>query len=389
MATSAHQVEGGNVANDWWEWEHRPGGTCVDPSGDACDHYHRYAEDIALVAELGFNCYRFSVEWSRVEPEPGMFSFAALDHYRRMLERCHAHDLRPLPTLNHFTLPRWVAYEGGWENERTAEVFARYCSLVAEHLGSLFDIVLDINEPNILSLLSYEVGSFPPGKTEVAARERAAEILLAAHELARGAVHESRPEVAFGWAVGMTDFQPLPGGSGRLEEIRAWREDAFIEASKADDFVGVNAYTRHQVSRRGITRPPPGAELTLTGWEFWPDALEATVRRTRHLLPDVPIVVTENGIGSEDDARRIAYIEQALAGLDRCLEDGIDVRGYVHWSLLDNFEWNEGYGPTFGLVEVDRATFDRRVKSSARHLGRMIRSRRVAGGREDVPSQGR
>jgi beta-glucosidase len=292
-----------------------------------------------------------------------------------MFEACHAHGLRPLPTLNHFTLPRWVAHEGGWENERTGEVFARYAAIVAEHLGRHFDALIDINEANTLTFRAYEDGSFPPGKFDVAARHKATDILFAAHELARQAVKEKHPAVAFGWSIGMTDFQPLPGGSSRLEEIRAWREDVFVEASKGDDFVGVNAHTRRQVNRSGIVRPPPGAELTLAGWEYWPDALEATVRRAHELVPDLPIIVTENGIGTYDDERRIAYIEEAIAGLDRCLADGIDVRGYIYWSLFDNFEWNEGYRPTFGLVEVDRATFKRHVRPSARWLGEMVRRR--------------
>lgn len=380
VATSAHQVEGNNVASDWWAWEQRPDGPCVEPSGDACDHLHRYGEDIALAAELGFNTYRFSLEWARIEPERGAVSRAMLDHYRRVLEACHEHGLRPLPTFNHFTLPRWVAEAGGWEEPDTSELFARYCAVAADHLGDLFDIALDINEPNILALLSYEVGWFPPGKTDRGARERVSKELIRAHSLATQAIRSAAARVEVGWAVGMTDFHALDGGRAPLDEIRAWREDVFLEAASYDDFIGVNAYTRHQVGPGGIVAPPEGAELTLTGWEFWPGALEVTVRRAAEVLPGTPIIVTENGIGTDDDERRIAYVTEALEGLRRCRTAGIDVGGYIYWSLLDNFEWNEGYRPTFGLVEVDRKTFERRVRPSARWLGEIVRDPTRTGG---------
>jgi beta-glucosidase len=388
VATSAHQTEGNNVASDWWEWEHDPAGSCAEPSGDACDHFHRYPEDIALVAELGFNCYRFSLEWARIEPERGHFSNAMLDHYRRMLETCHEHGLHPMPTFNHFTLPRWVAHAGGWEERETADLFARYCGVVTRRLGDLFDIAVDINEPNILALLAYEIGWFPPGKTDYRARERATNVLLRAHTEGAAAI-KAEKAAAVGWAIGMTDFQPLPGGEAKLEEIRAFREDVFLDAARVDDFIGLNAYTRHQVGAEGIVRPAEDADLTLTGWEFWPDALEAAIRRTYLRLPATPIYVTENGIGTDDDERRIAYISHALQGLQRCTAAGIDVRGYVYWSLMDNFEWNEGYGPTFGLVEVDRETFERRPRPSAHWLGASARRPTPMGGSLGDPSRRR
>ena len=162
-ATSAHQVEGHDEASDWHDWEVAAGTNCHEPAGAACDHINRYDEDIALLAGIGLNCYRFSVAWSRIEPEPGLFSSEWLAHYRRMLEACHAHGLMPMLTLHHFANPRWVAAQGGWENPATADAFARFADRVMDEMGDLVSVLLTINEPNVVALLGYEEGSFPPG----------------------------------------------------------------------------------------------------------------------------------------------------------------------------------------------------------------------------------
>lgn len=376
-ATSAYQVEGGNYAADWWEWERDPGSGCVEPCLDACDHYHRYPDDIATIAALGFNAYRFSIEWSRVEPEPGEFSRAQLEHYRRMLECCHAGGLRPIPTFHHFTSPRWVARAGGWESPGTAERFARYCEITAAHLRDLFDLAITINEPNMPALLGYQDGIFPPGKRDPQARAAADATFIRAHRLARDAIR-SRAEARVGVALAMVDLQPVDGGEQTLERIRRAREDIYLEATAEDDFVGVNAYTRHEVGPEGIRMPRPGAETTVLGWEYWPQSLAACLRRAAEVTGK-PLIATENGIGTNDDARRIDYIRAALEGLVECLADGIDVGGYIYWSALDNFEWSHGYGPRFGLISVDRKTQQRTVKDSGRWLGELARSNRFVG----------
>ena len=377
-ATAAHQVEGGNWNNDWWAWEHNPASPCPEVSGDACDHFWRYPDDIALLAELGFGAYRFSLEWSRIEPEEGEFSLAALDHYRRMLACCHEHDLLPILTFHHFTTPRWAVVDGGWEDPRTAERFARFCERATDHLGDLVGMACTLNEPNVVALLGHVLGTFPPGKQDFDAYARANDTLIRAHRLAYDAIKAGVGDAPVGLTLSMTDFQALPGGEDHRDQVRATMEDVYLEAARGDDYLGAQMYTRMRFGPDTPLPLPPDDDtrLTLMGYEFWPDALEACVRRAVEVV-GVPVYVTENGISTNDDAERIEYVTGALRGLRQCLDDGLDVRGYCYWSLLDNFEWAEGYDPTFGLVGVDRTTQTRTVKPSARWLGDVARANAV------------
>lgn len=368
-ATSAHQVEGGNAGNDWHDWELTAGSGCAEPSGLACDHLNRYASDIALLAELGLNCYRFSVEWSRIEPAPGRFVERWLDHYRSVASCCRRNALLPIVTMHHFTNPRWVARRGGWEDPRTAERFACFCGRVTEWIGDLAAAVITINEPNIPALLGYEDGTFPPGKVDRAARLRVSDVLIDAHRRAARAVREVQPELPVGLALAMADWQSLPGGEQQLHATRRLREDIFLAATEDDDFVGVNAYTRHRIGPEGWLGNEPGVELTGAGYEYWPEVLEQTLRRAWEVTAGRPLIVTESGVATDDDARRVLYIDRSLAAMRRAMADGVDVRGFIYWSALDNFEWNHGYSQRFGLIAVDRLTHERTVKPSAWHLG--------------------
>lgn len=390
-ATAAHQVEGGNVYNDCWLLEHVPGTHYAECSGDACDHYHRYPEDIALVAALGLNAYRFSVEWSRIEPEEGEFSRAALDHYRGMLETCHAHGLTPMLTLHHFTSPRWIARAGGWQEPRTAERFARFCERTMRHLGDLVPYACTINEPNLGALLHGVIGVPDPrgsdawaaaaaalqttparfGPLQHATGPRAVEVARAAHRLAFEAIKSVRAETQVGLTIAMTAWEALPGGEETLARLRGLAEDAFIENVEGD-FLGVQSYSGLTIGPDGRVEPGPDVERTQMGYPFQPEALEHTIRRAVEVT-DLPVIVTENGIGTADDARRVAFIERALQGVEACIRNGLDVRGYMYWSLFDNFEWVFGYRPTFGLVAVDRITQVRSVKQSAHFYGEIAR----------------
>jgi beta-glucosidase len=378
-ATAAHQVEGGNWNNDWWAWEHTPGSGCAEPSGDAIDHYHRYPDDIRLLADLGFGVYRFSLEWSRIEPEEGEFSTAALDHYRRMCAACLDHGLLPVVTYHHFTSPRWVAAAGGWEEPATADRFARFCERAAAHLGDLVSWACTINEPNIVAFMGYLFGSFPPGATDEPRFRRAREVLLDAHAKAVDAIKSGPGDAPVGLTLSMTDFQAADGGEDQVAWSQEAMEDPFLAAAKADDFVGVQTYTRMLMGPRGWVGPAPGVETTLMGYEFWPEALEATIRRAWELTGGTPVYVTENGVAVPDDAKRIEYVRRALGGVLACLADGVDVRGYTYWSAFDNFEWAYGYGPEFGLIGVDRTTQVRLPKPSAEWLGSVARANALRG----------
>ena len=372
-ATAAHQVEGSNWNSDWWAWEHDPSSPCVEPSGDACDHYRLYPKDIALLAELGFNAYRFSIEWARIEPEDGEFSIAQLDHYRRMAECCHDNELKAIVTFHHFTSPRWIANLGGWESDAVADRFARYCDRAATHLRDVIDVACTINEPNMPTLHGYLTGVFPPGKHDPDALKRAVDVFLAAHRSGYDAI-KSHIDVPTGMTLAMAEHIALDGGEDNMLKYRARNEDIFLEAAKGDDFIGVQTYSRVYIGADGYVFGVEPTEDTLPGYDFNPLALEATIRRTQEVIPGTPVIVTENGLATTKDENRIAYVTTALQGMESCLADGVDVRGYIYWSLLDNFEWPLGYGPKFGLVAVDRSTQTRSVKPSARWLGEIARS---------------
>ena len=376
-ATAAHQIEGGNTNNDWWVFEHAAGTPCLESSGDACDSWHLWPEDLDLVASLGLGAYRFSVEWSRIEPEEGEWSLAALEHYRRQCARCHELGLSPVVTLNHFTIPRWLSGRGGWEWNGAPDRFARFCERVGTHLGDLVGWACTLNEPNVVATMGYLFAVFPPAVRDSGRRQAVNASLCRAHVLGVEALRGARGDYPVGLTLSMHDYQALPGGEERLERIRRPTEDVFLEATAGDDFVGVQCYTRMRIGPEGVLGTEEGVPVTQMGYEFWPQALEATVRRAWEVTGGTPVLVTENGIGTADDSQRIAYVSHALAGVRRCLDDGIDVRGYFYWSLLDNFEWVLGYGPRFGLVEVDPATFERRPKPSARWLGGVARDNAV------------
>jgi beta-glucosidase len=373
-ATSAHQVEGGNWNSDWWAWEHTPGSPCSEASGDACDQWHRYPDDVRLLAQLGFGAYRFSVEWARVEPEEGEWSLAALDHYRRVAAACRAEGVEPVVTLHHFSLPRWVAARGGFTDAATAGRFARYAERVARHLRGVAGRICTINEPNIVTAFGHEVGLFPPGLRDPDARTRADETMKAAHRAAVPAVKAALPGVPVGLCLSMNEYQAEPGGEAHLQAERARMEDQYLELARGDDFIGVQTYTRQRFGPEGMLPPPPGARLTQMPYEYWPQALEATIRRAWDVTRGTPVLVTEHGIATDDDAERIAFVTAGLHGVQRCLADGIPVLGYTYWSLLDNFEWIFGYKMRFGLVDVDRTTQRRAPKPSAAWLGAIARA---------------
>jgi len=374
-ATAAHQIEGGNWNNDWWRWEHTPGSGCKEPSGDACDSWNRWQEDVAILAELGFTDYRFSIEWSRIEPEDGEWSQAALDHYARQCDALLKAGIEPVVTFHHFTTPRWLADRGGWTTPDTADRFASFCERSAGRLQGLMKRACTINEPNIVATIGYLLGVFPPGKQDRELRRQANEVFVDAHRKAVAAIRSAAPGVPVGLTLSMDDYQAVDGGESKRDQIRRSMEDVFLDATGGDDFVGVQTYSRSRIGPDGRLPAEDGVPTLPMGYEYYPQALAATIRRAwEYTNGEVPILVTENGIGTDDDDQRLAYVRSALEGVLECIREGIDVRGYTYWSLLDNFEWAFGYGPRFGIVEVDRTSFTRSPKPSARWLGQVAKA---------------
>lgn len=401
VATAGHQVEGNNTNSDIWLLEHVPGTIFVEPSGDAVDHYHRYADDIALIASLGFTTYRFSLEWARIEPEPGEFSVAELNHYRDVLLTCHAHGLTPVVTFHHFSSPRWLLAAGGWEDERTPERFARFCEVAMNHLGDLIGVACTLNEPNLPYLLKVMgvTGEPPEARANIPvwvgaakalgiepaqvapfqfnATETGFAIKLAAHRAGRSAIKAVRPDLAVGWTLANTDIQAGPGGETFAEAVRQEANIRFLEASGDDDFVGIQNYGRHVFGPDGLLGAQEGMPVNSQGEEIYPEGLSNAVREA-WAVAGVPVIVTENGLSTTEDTQRLGYLRDALTGLAACIADGVDVRGYIAWTAFDNFEWIFGYGPKFGLIAVDRSTQVRTPKPSAHWLGEVARTNGAA-----------
>jgi beta-glucosidase len=373
-ATAAHQIEGGNVNNDWWAWEHEPTSGCAESSGDACDSFHRWPEDVAIVADLGLGAYRFSLEWSRIEPAEGEFSRAALDHYRRICAECRERGVAPVVTFHHFTIPRWLAARGGWEAEDAPELFGRFVERAGNHLGDLIGWACTFNEPNVVAVLGYTVGIYPPGlKNELGRHLAVNDALCRAHRLAVDALRSGRGAFPVGMTLSMEELVAGDGGDQVRDAAEQILENGFLDATEGDDFIGVQCYERTVFGPTGPLPPDPGTRLTQMGYEYRPQALAYTVRRAASYT-GIPVLVTENGIATEDDRERVEFVTDALHGIHRCIADGVDVRGYFVWSLLDNFEWHLGFGPKFGLCAVDRDTFARHPKASARWFGEMARA---------------
>jgi beta-glucosidase len=368
-ATAAHQIEGGNANNDWWAFEHTAGSGCAEPSGDCCDSWNRWEEDADLVAALGLDNYRFSVEWSRIEPAEGEFSRAALAHYRQQCLALRDRGVDPVVTFHHFTTPQWLTAQGGWETDLALERFGRFCAVVTEALGDVMSRACTLNEPNIVATMGWHAGMFPPGKKDLALSRSVAARFAAAHRVAVDVIRAGAPGVPVGLTLSMTDYQLAPGGEEQLASIRHHAEDVFLDVTDGDDFLGVQVYTRMLIGPNGWAGYEEGVPVLDMGYEFYPASLGNCLRRAwDYTGGSVPLLVTENGIGTTDDAQRIEYVRQALSSVLQALADGVDVRGYTYWSLLDNFEWALGYRPKFGIVGVDRENFARTPKPSAAWL---------------------
>jgi len=390
-ATAAHQVEGGNTYNDWARFERQPGKIAHgDTSGAAAGHWNKVTEDIALMRALGANAYRFSIEWSRLEPKEGTWDEAAWQHYADEVAQLKAAGVEPVVTLLHFTLPVWLADRGGATAPEFPDRFGRFAAEAARRLGPQVRWWCTINEPQVQMYQGYVAGIWPPGVQDHALAVRAFEGLLRAHGKAALALRRRDGDAQVGIASNMIYFEPsnrwnlLEQIVTRLvsngfnwsfyESISEGRllfsmpgfpslDKPAPELKGTIDWVGINYYRRNLVTfapgSPGMVdiHPGPGT-LSDAGIEIYPEGLLALLRESRRRYP-LPIMITENGVADSAGVHRPMFVRRHAYAVKQAIEEGIDVRGYFHWSLMDNFEWAEGYGARFGLYRLDRATLAR------------------------------
>ncbi len=398
-ATAPHQVEGNNYASDIWQMEHVPGSLFTVPSGDTTDFYHRYRDDIAMAADHGLNALRLGVEWARIEPEQGHVSNAELDHYRRVMDAALELGITPVVTLYHFTSPRWVTQQRGWENPDTAKWAAGHASRVVEALGdrvSTYFTINEINTPQQVTgngLLTPELEAYLPkvralyanalglDKPEdfnpflpFAGSDQAVKVLLDAHSRMVDAVHAGNKDAEVGVTISMQEHVAEPGGEEFAKAANEKLNLSWLRSAGAvGDFVAVQNYTRHRYNSQG--RITETENMEDAGYTMAPESLGATVRLA-HEVTGKPIWVTEHGadLPTARDAERAAFITASLGGLHDAISDGVPVAGYVHWSLTDNWEWVRGYDGHFGLAEVDLETFERTPRPSFTTYGEIAKA---------------
>ena len=371
VATSSHQIEGGNE-NDWtaWElaWKGRPGGP-ADLSGRACNSWELYERDIEMAGELHCKLYRFSIEWSRVEPREGHFDKTALRRYHQMARVCKKRGIEPLVKLHHFTNPQWFAARGGWRGKHAPDLFRRYAARVAKEMGNDVKLWCTINEPLIYTYNSFWKGKWPPQKKSYFAFRRALKNLSLAHKKAYETLHDANPAARVSIAKNNQFFESYLDtwlNKQAVKIIRYFWNRSFLNSIRgAMDYIGLNYYFHNVVrfSGHGYALMNKNKQTSDLGWEIYPRGLYQTLKELQTY--QLPVYILENGLADADDSRRANFIRVHLREAHRAIADGVDVRGYCHWSLLDNFEWAEGFAPKFGLYAVDFKTFKRVPRPSA------------------------
>ena len=392
-ATSAYQVEGNNLNSDWRQWEKKAG---IEQCGAACRHYDFYARDFDLAKALHHNAHRFSIEWSRIEPKDGRFSRKELRHYLDVVLALRRRGLEPVVTLHHFTNPAWFAKRGGWADPRSVSRFARYCETVVRTLGKHVRYWVTINEPTIYISHAYLFGVWPPQEKSYLKAAAVEENLISAHLKAYRLIHERYkarrlPEPCVGIAQNVMAF--VPRNPELKNRFAAFVRDRFYNLGfldgilrqgsfphKAMDFIGVNYYSRQLVQLKEFGIPnlamdvgvDARCEKNSLGWDVYPRGIyEVLVGLGQYRLP---LMITENGICTSNDRQRWSYISRHLKQVHRAMDKGVRVIGYLYWSLMDNFEWDKGFGPRFGLIGIDYTTHKRTVRKSARLYARVCKT---------------
>lgn len=418
-ATAGHQFEGNNIHSNWWEWEKLGLVDDGSVSGRACDYWNRYESDHDLLLELGQQGLRLGIEWARLEPTEGTFDDEALAHYVAILTDLQEKGLRVCLTLNHWVLPNWLAEAGGWLAPQALDRWTRLVRHVVPALAPHVDLWVTLNEPMVPVLAGYLAGYHPPGETSPVRATRVFRRLLHAHAIAYDTIHRMVPRAPdggptmVGYANAYQHIEPFHERGlvrpleAAVSRVVSWIGfDAWDHAVRTGrmpvpaglggrvprlqgsaDFVGVNYYMRVSVRlhpsslsnvKSGQYDVPPGIETTEMGWQVYPPGFHAVLTRVSERL-QLPIYVTENGCCDSGDDLRRRYLLSHLSAMHRAIGDGADVRGYMHWTFIDNFEWREGFAKRFGLVEMDHTDpeLTRRPRPSATMMKDIIEANAI------------
>lgn len=395
-ATSSYQVEGNNIHSDWWHWERE--GKIKYHSAEACRHYQFYKEDFRLAKDLNHNAHRLSIEWSRLEPEEGKFSSEAIAHYKQVIAVLRECNIEPIVTLHHFTLPNWLMRKGGWHKKKSVFYFLRYAQKIVEELSPSVNYWLTINEPFVYIYYAYIQGDWPPQKRSFFKAYAVMRNMGCAHIKTYNLIRQiyktnklNLPLISI--AHNMQSFSAC---SPKLENKLAvyLRKNVFnlyfieeLVKFKSLDFIGVNYYSRNTADVKtpwlkslfldNCRDNCGGLKKNSMGWDIYPEGLYDVLMQVKKY--NLPVMVTENGICTNDDSQRWDFIREHLINLHRAIKDGVNVTGYLYWSLLDNFEWDKGFAPRFGLIEIDYLTFARKIRKSAQSYAQVCKTGRLDG----------
>ena len=403
-AVASYQVEGGIYNNDWTIWENKSNSVCVEPCNEACKHFEMLDQDIELLIQLGIKAFRFSIEWSRVEPAEGIFNIEAINHYVEKAQKLIANNITPIITFHHFTTPEWLFKKDSWLNPDADKYFDRYVGKLMEYLPNEIEFFNTINEPGIFAFFGYfSTNKFPPGIANETKFIQASENIMSAHRKALKTIKKYNQNAKVGMTHALQEWED--DDNNKLKEYLKYHlEDKFLEASIDDDFIGLQTYTIVRYPKNiflkifnslllniGLIRKfilpriiqifagrngaiTSETRTTKMGYEYRPEAVLYNLRRLKKIFPDKDIFITENGIATDNDDERIEFVTTVLQDVHKFQAENNNVIGYLYWSLLDNFEWDLGYQMNFGLVEVNKETYERIPHKSASWFGKISSS---------------
>ena len=403
-AVASYQVEGGIYNNDWTIWENKSNSVCVEPCNEACKHFEMLDQDIELLKELGIKAFRFSIEWSRVEPTEGNYDTEAINHYVEKAKKLIANNITPIITFHHFTTPEWLFKKDSWLNPDSDKYFDRYVGKLMEYLPNEIEFFNTINEPGIFAFFGYfSTNKFPPGIASETKFIQASENIMSAHRKALKTIKKYNQNAKVGMTHALQEWED--DDNNKLKEYLKYHlEDKFLDASIDDDFIGLQTYTIVRFPKNiflkifnslllniGFIRKyilpriiqifagRNGAitnetRTTKMGYEYRPEAVLYNLRRLKKIFPNKQIFITENGIATDNDDERIEFVTTVLQDVHKFEVEHNNVIGYLYWSLLDNFEWDLGYQMNFGLVEVNKQTYERIPHKSASWFGNISSS---------------